>query len=98
MDKDSILRIGRCVNYAMNLKKVKEDRLDRVTLEELRKAIFSFPNGKASDLSGCSHDFYKHLDEGNLLRILKWMNLLFDSNQFTSPELSKSRFSLLFKS
>ena len=98
MDKESILRIGRCINIAMNSSAVKDDRLPHVTLQELKGAIFSFPNGKASDLSGCSHEFFKHLDDSNLTLIKDWINSLFDSNQFTSPELSKSRFSLLFKS
>ena len=98
MDQESILSIGRCVNIAMNMSRVKDDRLPHVSIEELKRAIFSFPNGKASDLSGCSHDFFKHLDDSNLQLVINWMNALFDSNQFTSPELSKSRFSLLFKS
>ena len=98
MDRESILRISRCVNIAMNTSRVKDDRLPHVSIEELKKAVFSFPNGKASDQSGCSHDFFKHLDDSNLQAVVNWMNALFDSNHFTSPELSKSRFSLLFKS
>ena len=97
MDRESILRISRAVNIAMSSPKVLSDRLPHVTMTELKEAILSFPDGKASDLSGCSHDFYKYLEDRNLELIRKWINSLFDSNNFVSPELSKSRFSLLFK-
>ena len=81
----------------MSSKKVQEDKIRPVTLEEFKKVIDSFPPNKASDLSGISHDMFRHLSDENLRVIVDWINDLFRYDDFLSPELSKSRFSLLFK-
>ena len=98
MDADSIKIVTRIVNMVMLSKKVKEDKIPPITLKEFKDVIKSFKTGKASDISGVSHDMYRYLDDDNLKIIMEWINDTFNKDDFYSPELSKSRFSLLFKS
>ena len=97
MDPDSIKVVTRVINMIMRPKEVLEDKIPKLTLAEFKEVIKSFPTGKASDLSGVSHDMYRYLNDENLMIIMEWCNNLFDKDDFLSPELSKSRFSLLFK-
>ena len=94
MDEESIKLINRLVNLAMISKKVQDNKLRPVTLQEFKEAIDSFPPNKASDLSGISHDMFRHITDENLLIIVDWINDLFKYDDYLSPELSKSRFSL----
>ena len=98
MDPDSIKVVTRVINMIMKSKEVLEDKIPSLTLSEFKDVIKSFPTGKASDLSGVSHDMYRYLNDDNLMIIIEWINDLFQKDDFLSPELSKSRFSLLFKS
>ena len=97
MNPDSIKVVTRIVNMVMLSKKVKEDKIPPVDLKEFKEIIKSFKTGKASDISGVSHDMYRHLSDENLEIIMEWINDLFSKDDFYSPELSRSRFSLLFK-
>ena len=81
----------------MILKKVRDNKICPVTLQEFKEVIDSFPPNKASDLSGISHDMFRHITDENLLIIVDWFNDLFKYDDYLSPELSKSRFSLLCK-
>ena len=98
MDPDSIKVVTRIVNMVMLSKKVLEDKIPPIDLKEFREVIKSFKTGKASDISGVSHDMYRYLNDENLELIMEWINDLFAKDDFYSPELSRSRFSLLFKS
>ena len=98
MNEEWINTVTRIVNLIMNSKDVKDDKLEPMTLSELKSVVNSFPANKASDLDGVSHDMLKHLDDSNLTFIMTWINDLFEKDDYTSPELSKSRFSLLYKS
>ena len=97
MNKEWIEKVTKVVNTVMLSKEVQEDKLEPLTLEEFKKVIRSFPKGKASDMDGVSHDMFHHLTDENLTHIMSWINSLFQKDCFLSPELSKSRFSLLYK-
>ena len=76
---------------------IQETRLTELSLNELKDIILSFPNNKAPDIDGVSHDMLKCLDDGNLEYILETMNKIIRHDNFSLPELLKSRFSLLHK-
>ena len=76
---------------------IQETRLTELSLDELKDIIQSFPNNKAPDVDGVSHDMLKCLDDDNLEYILETMNKIIKHDNFSLPELLKSRFSLLHK-
>ena len=98
MNQEWISTVTKIVNMVMNSDTVKEDKIAPVSMKEFKEIVTSFPRNKASDLDGVSHDMFGHLDDDNLGVILKWVNDLIKKDCFLSPELSKSRFSLLYKS
>ena len=80
-----------------NHPEIKQARLQEITLQELQQTIDSFPNGKAPDHDGVSHDLLKIMNEQNLKHLLVIMNSIIKNDNFSLPELLKSRFSLLHK-
>ena len=80
-----------------NHPEIKQARLQEITLQELQQTIDSFPNGKAPDHDGVSHDLLKIMNEQNLKHLLAIMNSIIKNDNFSLPELLKSRFSLLHK-
>ena len=85
------------IEEVLNFPEIKEARLEELTMTELKNIIQSFPNNKASDVDGISHDMLKCLDDDNLKYILDAMNKIIRHDNFSLPELLKSRFSLLHK-
>ena len=81
----------------VNQTQVAQATLEPLDLAELKEIIDSFPNGKASDLDGLSHDLLKMVSDDNLVKIMELMNEIIATGNFQLPEILKSRFSLLYK-
>ena len=85
------------IEEALRHPDIQNTRLEELTLNELKDIIQSFPNNKAPDIDGVSHDMLKCLDDENLEYLLDAMNKIIRHDNFSLPELLKSRFSLLHK-
>ena len=85
------------IEEALEHPDIKRSRVNELTLTELKNIIQSFPNNKAPDVDGVTHDMLKCLNDENLEYILDTMNKIIRHDNFSLPELLKSRFSLLHK-
>ena len=68
------------IEEALRHPDIQNTRLEELTLNELKDIIQSFPNNKAPDIDGVSHDMLKCLDDENLEYLLDTMNKIIMSS------------------